>query len=108
MENNKVVLTFTLRSLSLLKHPRKDFSMTLGSNKKYIFEFDADSFWDNKKIAAEFVSGPITLYTPVINMKCEIPDLIAKQRDFYLTIIGEDSNGVRFRTNRNRIIQNGG
>ena len=82
--------------------------MAFNSGNNYVFEFITDSFWLAKKMAAAFDVGENTYYSPIIKGQCSVPEFVLKSPEFYLTVIGEDENRVRFKTNKNRIVQDVG
>lgn len=94
-------LNFDVRGQSILKDKKCNFDGIVSGTKNYLkakFAFRSD--WNGMRVVAVFKCLNKEYPTKVINGECNIPEDALVWSNFSVYLIGENSEGVRIKTNK--------
>ena len=105
-------LRFIVDGMNIAKDPNCDFSGLVPGPEGYLqAEFSFSREWDNYAKAAAFYSPMGREYSPQIlsdGRTCVIPAEACKLGSFGVRIFGKNPDGLRLKTNKTTVCQDGG
>ena len=83
-----------------------DFSNLIRGSSNYLaLRFALNGIWQNMVCAVAFViPGQKDEFVPVVNGIANIPDSAAKAKYFIFYVVGQDKNGVRVKTSKEKLV----
>lgn len=106
------VLRFNVTGQTVTQDPSCDFSGLIPGSERYLqAEFHFSREWDDCVKVASFYSPLGHEYPPQVldnTNTCMVPNVACANRVFKIVVIGKHPNGLKLKTNRVIVAQNGG